>query len=155
MTTTRVPVNAELLRWARKRSGLSQADVATRFKKAQEWEDGETLPTLKQVEAFARAVHMPVGYLFLTTPPEEPIPIPDFRIFAGRAVTRPSPNLLDTIYIGQERQSWCRDFVWLERQPELDFVGTATVNALPERVAAQSDTPNRSGTRESKWNWPP
>ena len=69
MTTTRVPVNPELLRWARERSGFSQADVATRFKKAQEWENGETLPTLKQVEAFARAVHVPVGYLFLSTPP--------------------------------------------------------------------------------------
>ena len=132
----RVPVNPELLRWARERSDLAQEDLAPKFKKLPEWEDGEAQPTLKQVEAFARAVHVPVGYLFLTEPPEETVPIPDFRTFAGQAVTRPSPNLLDTIYTCQERQSWYRDFVRVARQPELDFVGTATVEASPETVAA-------------------
>ncbi len=133
----RVPVNPGLLRWARARSGIAHEDLAARFKKLPEWEDGETQPTLKQVEAFARAVHLPVGYLFLTEPPEEAVPIPDFRTFAAHEVTRPSPNLLDTIYTCQERQSWYRDFVRVTRQPELDFVGSATVEASPESVAAE------------------
>ena len=133
----RVPVNPGLLRWARKRSGIAHETLAAKFKKLPEWEDGETQPTLKQVEAFARAVHVPVGYLFLTVPPEEAIPIPDFRTFAAHEVTRPSPNLLDTIYTCQERQSWYRDFVRVTRQPELDFVGSATVEASPETVAAE------------------
>ena len=133
----RVPVNPELLRWARERSDLAQEDLAPKFKKLREWEDGETQPTLKQVEAFARAVHVPVGYLFLIEPPDESVPIPDFRTFAGEAVTRPSPNLLDTIYTCQERQSWYRDFIRVARQPKLDFVGTATVQASPETVAAE------------------
>ena len=89
------------------------------------------------MEAFARAVHVPVGYLFLIEPPDESVPIPDFRTFAGEAVTRPSPNLLDTIYTCQERQSWYRDFIRVARQPKLDFVGTATVQASPETVAAE------------------
>ena len=133
----RVPVNPELLRWARERSDLAQEDLAPKFKKLREWEDGETQPTLKQVEAFARAVHVPVGYLFLIEPPDESVPIPDFRTFAGEAVMRPSPNLLDTIYTCQERQSWYRDFIRVARQPKLDFVGTATVQASPETVAAE------------------
>ena len=33
---------------------------------------GTTQPTLKQAGAFARAVHVPVGCLFLTEPPEAP-----------------------------------------------------------------------------------
>ena len=134
---TRVPVNPELLRWARERSGIAQEDLAAKFRKLPEWEDGETQPTLKQVEAFARAVHVSVGYLFLTEPPEEAVPIPDFRTFPGQAVRRPSPNLLDTIYTCQERQSWYRDFVRIARQPELDFVGSTTVEASPETVAAE------------------
>ena len=134
---TRVPVNPELLLWACERSGIAQEDLAAKFKKLPEWESGETQPTLKQVEAFARAVHVPVGYLFLTKPPEEPVPIPDFRTFAGQAVTRPSPNLLDTIYTCQERQSWYRDFVRVARAPELAFVGSATVETPPETVAAE------------------
>ena len=134
---TRVPVHSELLSWARKRAGLTQDDLIGKFRKLPEWESGSIQPTLKQVEAFAHIVHVPVGYLFLTKPPEEPVPIPDFRTFAGQTVTRPSPNLLDTIYICQERQSWYRDFLRVAREPELDFVGSATVAMRPEDVAAR------------------
>ena len=134
---TRVHVNPELLHWASHRSGIAQEALAAKFKKLPEWESGKTQPTLKQVEAFARAVHVPVGYLFLTEPPEEAVPIPDFRTFSGQAVRRPSPNLLDTIYTCQERQSWYREFVLVARQPELDFVGSVTVDASPEAVAAE------------------
>ena len=133
----RVHVNPELLHWASHRSGIAQEDLAAKFKKLPEWESGKTQPTLKQVEAFARAVHVPVGYLFLSQPPEESLPIPDFRTFTGQAVTRPSPNLLDTIYTCQERQSWYRDFVRVSHQSELDFVGSVTVDASPETVAAE------------------
>ena len=134
---TRVAVNPALIRWARERAGHSQADLAARFKKLPEWEAGETQPTLKQVEAFAHTVHVPVGYLFLTEPPEEPVPIPDFRTLAGRAVRQPSPNLLDTIYACQERQSWYRDFARVSQQPDVGFVGSATVETPPETVAAR------------------
>ena len=119
----RVKINPELLRWARERSGIAQEVPAEKFKKLPDWEDREAQPTLKQVEAFAHAVHVPVGYLFLTDPPQESIPISDFRTIAGKAVRRPSPNLLDTIYTCQEQQSWYRDFVLITRQPKLDFVG--------------------------------
>ena len=134
---SRVPVNPELLRWARERSGMAQDDLAAKFNKLPEWEDGDTQPTLKQVEAFARAVHVPIGYLFLSEPPEEVVPIPDFRTFAGQAITRPSPNLLDTIYTCQERQSWYRDFARVTQQPEIGFVGSATVDTPPETTAAR------------------
>ena len=134
---TRVAVNPALIRWARERAGHAQEALAPRFKKLPEWETGEIRPTLKQVEAFARAVHVPVGYLFLTEPPEEFVPIPDFRTVVGRAVRQPSPNLLDTIYACQERQSWYRDFARVAQQPEVGFVGSATVETPPEAVAAR------------------
>ncbi len=101
----RVDVKPEILRWARRRAGLTQKDLARRFRKLEDWEAGAVQPTLKQLEAFARAVHVPTGYLFLSSPPDEPVPIPDFRTVAGRQVARPSPNLLDRIYTCQERQS--------------------------------------------------
>ena len=134
---TLAPVNPELLRWASERSGIAREKLVSTFKKLPEWEDGTTQPTLKQVEAFAHRVHVPVGYLFLAKPPEEPVPIPDFRTLTGRAVTRPSPNLLDTIYICQERQNWYRDFVRAAHLLELGFVGTATVETSPKTVAAK------------------
>ena len=89
---TRVPINKKLLSWARERAGLEQDALIGRFKKLPEWEAGKVQPTLKQAEAFARAVHVPIGFLFLTEPPEESLPIPDFRTFAGQPMLRPSPN---------------------------------------------------------------
>ena len=133
---TRVAVNPALIRWARERAGYAQDALSARFRKLPEWEAGETQPTLKQVEAFAHAVHVPVGYPFLTEPPEEAVPIPDFRTLAGQAMRQPSPNLLDTIYACQERQSWYRDFARVAQQPDVGFVGSATVETPPETVAA-------------------
>lgn len=134
---TRVSVNAEILRWAQERAGLTQDDLIGKFSKLPEWEGGSIQPTLKQAEAFARTVHIPVGYLFLAQPPEEPVPIPDFRTIAGQTVKRPSPNLLDMIYACQERQGWYRDFVRVTQEPELDFVGSATTDTPPVQVAAR------------------
>ena len=88
----RVAINPDLLRWARERAGLAQEDLTKKFARLPRWETGEAQPTLKQVEAFARAVHVPPGYLFLSEPPEESIPIPDFRSVAGQSVTHPSPK---------------------------------------------------------------
>lgn len=134
---TRVPVNPSLLRWARERAGLTPADLAGRFPKLEAWEAGETLPTLNQIERFARGVHVPVGYLFLPAPPEEPLPIPDFRTMGGAPIHRPSPNLLDMLFAAQERQAWYREFAQLTREPEARFVGSLTT-ATPATEAART-----------------
>ena len=134
---TRVPINPGLLRWARERAGFAQENLAAKFKKLPEWESGEIQPTLKQLEAFARTVHVPFGYLFLPKPPDEAMPIPDFRTITGHVVTRPSPNLLDTIYACQERQSWYRDFARVAGEADLSFVGSASVETPPETVATR------------------
>ncbi len=134
----RVAVEPELFRWARERAGIHDVDdLLDRFPKLVKWETGETRPTLKQLEAFARAVHVPIGYLFLPEPPEEPLPIPDFRTHDGQSVTRPSPNLLDTIYACQERQGWYRDFAMTVRMPEAAFVGSVGLDDRPQDAAAR------------------
>jgi Zn-dependent peptidase ImmA (M78 family) len=135
---TRVAIAAGLLRWARTRAGATAADqLLRRFPKLPQWEAGEAQPTLTQLDAFARAAHVPVGYLFLPAPPEEHLPIPDLRTHGGRPVQRPSPNLLDMIYACQERQGWYQEFSLAGRLPQADFVGTATLNQRPEDVAAR------------------
>jgi Zn-dependent peptidase ImmA (M78 family) len=133
---TRAAINPELLIWARERAGKDIEDLEHRFPKITLWESGETQPTLKQVQAFATAVHVPVGYLFLPHPPVEVLPIPDFRTIDGRAVRRPSPDLLDMVYACQERQGWYKEFALTTRQPEAPFVGSAGLQDRPVAVAA-------------------
>ncbi len=88
----RVPVNPALLRWARERAALTLDKLVKRFPHYEQWERGVAQPTLKQLERLAQALHVPFGYLFLNEPPEEPLPIPDFRTMAGHP-DRPKPCL--------------------------------------------------------------
>lgn len=121
----RVPVKPELLRWARERAGFTVDMLERRFPKVALWERGEAQPTLKQLDHFARATYTPVGFLFLQEPPIERVPIPDFRTVANAGDLRPSPDLLDTIYLCQQRQEWYRDFVRTLRETPLPFAGSA------------------------------
>lgn len=134
---SRAPVNPELVSWARKRAGYSLEELTKKFKKLPDWESGLTQPTMNQIEDFARKVHVPLGYLFCSEPPEEAIPIPDFRTFSGDKVTRPSPNLLDTLCACLRRQHWYQEFALVEQLPEFDFIGSVTISTPPESVAVQ------------------
>jgi Zn-dependent peptidase ImmA (M78 family)/transcriptional regulator with XRE-family HTH domain len=133
---TRVPVRSEMLHWACERAGYDVRDLAPRFPQLPAWERGEKQPTFKQLEAFAKATHTPFGFLFLPEPPEEPLPIPDFRTVKDRPA-RPSPDLLDTIYAMQRRQDWLREERLEDEADPLEFVGSARVNADPSAVGQE------------------
>jgi len=135
--TPQIAVEPALIRWSRERARLDRLELARRFPRLAEWESGDRKPTLRQLENFARAVHVPIGFLFLPSPPEEGLPIPDFRTIAGDPIARPTPDLLDTIYLCQQRQEWYRDHVRLQGEGPLAFVGSATVSTSPV-VAADS-----------------
>jgi len=132
----RVELKPELLRWARERAGFDLRALAGRFPRLALWECGKAYPTLKQVERFAKATRTPVGYLFLQEPPTENIPIPDFRTRSNQYREHPSPNLLDTIYICQQRQEWYRNFARSACEEPLSFVGSVSVTDDIIRVAA-------------------
>src|SRR4051812_27208978 len=110
----RVPVKPKMLRWALERSGRSEVALRERLPELERWESGEASPTLKQLERFAQATYTPIGYLFLQEPPIERVPIPDFRTIGNERLDRPSADLLDTIYLCQQRQEWYRDFARTE-----------------------------------------
>ncbi len=133
----RVQVRPELLRWARERAGFSLEALARRIPQLPVWEQGEARPTLKQLEKFAKATYAPMGFLFLEEPPVECVPIPDFRSLASTRVNRPSPDLLDTVYICQQRQEWYRDFARSEGEDRLPFVGSSALTGDVGETAAR------------------
>lgn len=133
----RVTVNPKMLRWAMERSGIDPLALVKRFPKLEAWEDGEAQPTLRQLEGFAHATHVPIGYLFLQEPPEETVPIPDFRTRADARVRRPSPDLLETVYLCQQRQEWYRDFARSSGEEPLAFVGSLRVESDVVAAAAR------------------
>jgi Zn-dependent peptidase ImmA (M78 family) len=140
MTSVRVDVQPSLLQWARERARMPLESLTKVFPKLPEWESQTAKPTLKQLENYARRTHAPVGYFFLTEPPDEPVPIPDFRTVGDRPVGRPSANLLDMLYICQERQDWFRTWARTEGLAPLDFPGSVLVGTNVDQAAEEMRT---------------
>lgn len=132
---TTVAASVSVLRWAARRARLADDDLAARFRKWPLWLSSAAQPTLKQLEDFARLTHTPFGYFFLPEPPALALPVPDFRTLRDTAFAEPSSNLLDTLYLCQQRQDWYRDHARMHGLPTLPFVGSASLREAPEVVA--------------------
>jgi len=132
---TTVAASVPVLRWAAQRARLDEGDLVARFNKWPLWLSGEAQPTLKQLEDFARLTHTAIGYFFLPQPPALALPVPDFRVLRDEVPAEPSSDLLDTLYICQQRQDWYRDHARMHGLPTLPFVGSASLQDASEGVA--------------------
>lgn len=130
---SRVSVAPQMFRWAVDRSRRPAAELA-KFPIAA-WEAGATQPTMRQLEDFARATYVPLGFLFLDEPPREVVPIPDFRTFLDAGVRRASPNLLDTIYACEQRQEWFRSFAEVHGSEPVALVASLTLDVSVAEAA--------------------
>lgn len=133
---SRVAVKPELIRWARKRAGLTVAALKEQFPKVDAWESGEAQPTFRQLEDLAKKTATPFGYMFLPKPPEERLPVPDFRTVRKGRIKQPSVNLVETLQTMQRRQDWMRDFLVEQGVLPLPFIGSTDMRKRPEAVAA-------------------
>lgn len=133
----RVDVKPKILEWACERSGQTIDLLKQRqsLRKLPDWISGKTSPTLRQLEYFARTTHTPFGYFFLPEPPEESVPIPDLRTLGNEHIGYPSPDLLDTLYICQQRQEWYQDFARSTGESPLPFVGSVRLQSDVVAVA--------------------
>ncbi len=138
-----VAVKSELIRWAVVRSGLPADDLLRKFPRLDEWRTGKRQPTFRQLEMFAKTTMTPFGFLFLAEPPEERLPIRDFRTLGDTPIDRPSPNLIETIQTMQRRQAWMRDLLLEDGHERLDFVGSGKAirnfKSLAQRIRQKLD----------------
>jgi Zn-dependent peptidase ImmA (M78 family) len=89
-----------------------------------------------QAERLAAVTHTPVGLLYADEPPEDRLPLPDFRRIAGVAPP-PSPNLLDIVDDAQRRQDWFREYLVSSGAEPLDFVGSLNLQVPVARAASR------------------
>ncbi len=68
-----------MFRWACERAGYDITHVVERMPQLPAWVRRERQLTLKQREKLAKLTHTPLGYLFLPEPPDECLPVPDYR----------------------------------------------------------------------------
>jgi Zn-dependent peptidase ImmA (M78 family) len=134
---TTVAVNKEVLCWAMGRSGLTVEDLQNKFPKIEQWTSGKSQPTLRQLESLAKVTSTPLGFFFLKSPPEERLPVPHFRTLGDEDVHKPSPELLETVHLMQQRQSWMREYLIEQGRERILFVQSARLNEQPALIAKQ------------------
>ena len=141
MTSRRqqITLQPEVLRWARQRAGLTPQELAKKMNAKPEtllkWESTGKI-SIAQADRLAARTYTPLGYLYLSKPPAEPLPIRDFRTPGDDPPKRPSPNLLDTVYQMQRRQAWMRDDLIEGGADPLEFVGAYNLTDGHTEVAA-------------------
>lgn len=120
-------INPAILSWSRQRAGLSVAEIAKRLTvpsaRVTDWEGGQILPTFNQAQRWAVIAHIPFGFLFLKTPPQENISIPDLRTVDGVFPNVPSLNLIDTVRDVLRKRDWYLEYLQGHERSPLSFVG--------------------------------
>jgi Zn-dependent peptidase ImmA (M78 family) len=131
---TRVDINSDILIWAIARAGYSLPDFEIKLPKITSWIKGDKQPTVKQLEDFSRKVHVPFGYLFLSEPPQEKLPIPFFRTLNG-GNKELNINVYDTIILLQQRQEWLKSYLQDNEFDMLEFVGSHSETTDPKQIS--------------------
>jgi Zn-dependent peptidase ImmA (M78 family) len=101
-----------------------------------QWKNNEKTPTFGQIEDFSKKAHIPLGYFFLQSPPDEPLPLMEYRTIQSAAKTIPSRNLMDTYYQMSSIQGWMRDYLIDSGSEKCDFVGSGKKEKDPVKIAA-------------------
>lgn len=134
-----IALQPQVLRWARERAGLTEEvlarKVGTKPERVLEWEQTGQLQ-FTQAQKLAKATYTPFGYLYLPSPPEDRLPVPDFRTVGGIGVMRPSPNLIDVLDDALQRQDWFRDYLMTYGEQPLPYVGSLSIT-MPVAEAAE------------------
>jgi Zn-dependent peptidase ImmA (M78 family)/DNA-binding XRE family transcriptional regulator len=137
---SQVPINPQLMRWARQRAKLTVDELARKLHlkpdRISRWESGEVQPSWSQAQKLARVLHIPFGYLFLSQPPQTVLPtIADFRTMPSPTAGRFSPELEDALNDALRKRDWLRERRISEGAPPLPFVGRFTTGAPTSQVA--------------------
>ena len=145
-----VPVNSEILRWARKQANFSISQAALSAKihdlkssnisaedrlTAWENEKGSERPTLNELKSIAKAYRRPLLTFFLSEPPKPSSKLDDFRTFGDHPITESTPEFSAFMRRIEVLQQEVRDILVEEGAPPLAFIGSASTKATPQEIA--------------------
>jgi Zn-dependent peptidase ImmA (M78 family) len=95
----KLPINKDILAWARISIGLSVEDVANKFGKSvndiKQWEEGITSPTFSQLERLAFEIYKrPLAVFFFPDVPKEDTPKTEFRTLPDNVIRELPPEIV-------------------------------------------------------------
>ena len=128
-------VTPEIITWARDRLKWDHEKLAKRVgvnvRTLIAWETGDKRPTQRQATTLADKLYVPLGYLWLSTPPALEVPIPDLRTVSNVSAQPPSANFIDVVYDALRKQQWYREYVQEGGMETLPFVGKFPLRINP------------------------
>lgn len=129
-------ITPNVLKWARESARMTEeiacAKVSVSIDKLKEWEDGVSLPTIRQAQTLAKAYKRPFALLFLPDVPRDFQPLQDYRKSGSKSL---STSSIFIIRETQQKQSWIRELYEENKEKELSFVGKFNIYDNPEIVA--------------------
>jgi len=138
MATAYAQINPEIIRWARERADLSLGMLATKLQTTEDklaaWELGEKPITMLKAMALAEKTYIPFGYLFLNTPPEDRLPIPDLRTVDSGHLKKTSAELYKVVQNTITKQNWYKDYTREQELEPLNFVGRFNLSTSPQTI---------------------
>jgi Zn-dependent peptidase ImmA (M78 family) len=105
----KIPINPQILYWARISSGYAIDDIAKKMDQAEteilQWEDGTSSPSYTQLEKLAYQIYKrPIAIFFFPSPPEEIKPEKSFRTLPSNEIRKLSPSILKLFRKAQAMQ---------------------------------------------------
>jgi Zn-dependent peptidase ImmA (M78 family)/DNA-binding XRE family transcriptional regulator len=129
-------ITPNVLKWARESAQMSLETAAAKINvspdKLNEWEEGQTQPTIRQAETLARAYKRPFALFFLPEIPRDFMPLQDFRRQSAKELGTGSIFIIREI---QQKQTWISEINEDNKEEPLAFVGKFTVKNDPQTVA--------------------
>lgn len=140
-TAAAIPINPEVLIWARRESGYPVERVAhrlgTREDRVQAWERGESQPTLRQLQQLASFLHRPLGLFFQPKPPKVSPLAADYRRLPGVIPGNESPAMRLAVRQMLTRRDNMANLLDELGEEITEFRLLAHLNESPELVASR------------------
>ena len=152
-------VTPEVMRWAREQAGLDIATAAQKIGRPEAdiegWEQGTMRPSMPQARKASEVYKRSLAVFYLPDPPKDFQALRDFRQLPTDEPRQFSSELAFLLRRLQSNQAWLHDWRKDGGQESLDFVGSASVNMRPRKLADRIRktlelTPDEQMARQSR-----
>lgn len=132
-----IPINPEVLKWARETAGYSLDQLIKSFRKLDVWENGESYPTYGQLEALASKYKRPVVIFFFPFPPDEITVERSLRAVSEEDVHNLSPQVRFLFRKSKMFQLYLKELFSDKRKEQVDKLNWLKGNAQqsPSKLA--------------------
>ena len=131
---TRYEISNDILNWIINQVRFSY-EASPALEELESWREGLKKPTFNQIDHVSKSTHIPLGYFFLSEPPEETTPLLKFRTIKSKDSVIPSRNLIETIDEMEQVIDWTRNYLQSEGTEKNVIVGSMKREIDPIAIA--------------------